>query len=155
MRPAPEQMLQTINCIPGAWERAALLPLRWIHLLHSSLSLPGVYTAKGYKYTNSQVVAIVVQSFSHVTSDSLRPLGLQHARLRCPSLSPGVCSNLCPSSQWCHPTILSSAAPFYTCLQSFPASGYFPMSQLFILGKPKYWYFSFGSFQWIVKVDFL
>ena len=62
------------------------------------------------------------------------PRGLQHARLPCPSLSPGVCSNSCPLSQWCHPTISSSVVPFSSCLQSFPASGSFPMSWLFAWG---------------------
>ena len=71
-------------------------------------------------------------SFSHyVMSDSLRPHELQHTRLPCPSLFPGVCSNSCPLSQWCHPTIPSSAAPFTFCLQSLPASGSFPVSWLF------------------------
>ena len=64
-------------------------------------------------------------------SSSLRPQGLQHSRLPCHSLPPGVFSNWCPSSQWCYPTILSSAASFSFSLQSFPASGSFPMSQLF------------------------
>ena len=69
--------------------------------------------------------------FSHwVMSDSLHPHGLQHARLPCPSPTPGACSNSCPLSQWCHPTISSSVVPF-SCLQSFPASGSFPMSQFF------------------------
>ena len=67
-------------------------------------------------------------------SDSLPPYGLQHARLLCPSLSPRICSNSCPLSWWCYPTITSSAALFSFCLQSFPASGSFPMSQLFTLG---------------------
>ena len=62
---------------------------------------------------------------------TLRPQGLQHTRLPCPSPSPGVCSNSCPLSQWCHPTISSSAIPFSSCFQSFPASGSFPMSQFF------------------------
>ena len=66
-----------------------------------------------------------------VMSDSLRPHGLQHARLSCPSLSPGVCSNSCPVSQWCHPIISSSVAPFSSCPQSFPASGSFPVSWIF------------------------
>ena len=66
-----------------------------------------------------------------VVSDSLWPHGRQHARLPCPSLSPEVCSNSCPLSQWCYLTISSSAAPFSFCLQSFPASGSFPMSWLF------------------------
>ena len=52
-------------------------------------------------------------------------------RLPCPSLSPWVCSNSCPLSQWCHPTISSSVAPFSSCLQSFPSSGFFPMSHLY------------------------
>ena len=70
--------------------------------------------------------------FSHsVISDSLWSHGLQHARLPCPSPSPGVCSNSCPLSRWCHPTISSSAIPFSSCLPSFPASGSFPMSRLF------------------------
>ena len=64
-------------------------------------------------------------------SDSLRPYGLQNARLSGPSLSPGVCSNSCPLSQWCLPTISSSVTPFRSCPQSFPASGCFLMSQLF------------------------
>ena len=66
-------------------------------------------------------------------SNSLRPHGLQHARLPRPSLPPWACSDSCPLSRWCHPTILSSAAPFF-CLQSFPASGSFPVSQFFTSG---------------------
>ena len=73
--------------------------------------------------------------FSHsVVSDSLQPHGLQHIRLPCPSPTPGACSNSCPSSWWCHPTISSSVIPFSSCLQSFPASGSFPMSQLLTSG---------------------
>ena len=66
--------------------------------------------------------------------NSLQSHGLQHARLPCAPPSPGVCSNSCPLSQWCHPTIASSAAPFSFCLQSFPASGPFLVSQLFTSG---------------------
>ena len=66
---------------------------------------------------------------------TLRLHGLPHARLPCPSVSPGVCSNSCPLSQWCCPTILSSVIPF-SCPQSFPASGSFPMGQLFASGSP-------------------
>ena len=72
--------------------------------------------------------------FSHsVMSSSLGHHGLQHARLPCPSPSPRVCSNSCPLSWWCHPTILSSVTPFY-CFQSFPVSGSFLVSWLFALG---------------------
>ena len=69
-----------------------------------------------------------------VVSNSLRPHKLQHTRLPCPSLSPRVFSNSCPLSQWCHPTISSSIAPFSFFPQSFPASESFPMSQLFASG---------------------
>ena len=70
-----------------------------------------------------------VNQFSlSVMSDSLRPHGLQHARPPCPSPTPGVHSNPCPSSGWCHPTISSSIVPFSSCLQSFPASWSFQMS---------------------------
>ena len=70
-----------------------------------------------------------------VMSDSLRPHGLQHARLPCPLLSPGVCSNSCPLSQRCHPTNLSSVIPFFSWLQSFSASGPFPLSRLLTSGS--------------------
>ena len=73
-----------------------------------------------------------VQFSRSVVSDSLWPHGLQHARLPCPS-TPRACSNSCPSSQWCHPTISSSVVSF-SCLQSFPASGSFPVSRLFASG---------------------
>ena len=70
--------------------------------------------------------------FSHsVMSNSLRPHELQHARPPCPSPTPGVYLNSCPLSRWCHPAISSSVIPFSSCPQSLPASGSFPMSQLF------------------------
>ena len=67
-------------------------------------------------------------------SNSLWPHGLQHARLPCPSPTPGACSNSCPSSQWCHRTISSSLVPFSSHPQSFPASGSFSVSQIFTSG---------------------
>ena len=69
-----------------------------------------------------------------VVSNSLQPHWLQHTRLPCPSPTPRACSNSCPSSQWCHPTISTSVIPFSSSLQSFPASGSFPMSQFFTSG---------------------
>ena len=71
---------------------------------------------------------------SSVMSDCLWPQGLQRARLPCPSPSPGACWDSCPFSPWCDPTISSSVIPFSSCLQSFPESGSFLMSQLFTLG---------------------
>ena len=100
---------------------------------------------------------------SYVMSDSWRPHGLQRTRSPCPSLNPGVYSNSCPLSRYCHPTITSSVTPFSSHLQSFPASGSFQMSQFFALGdqsigvsasvsvfpmKNKVW-FSFGWTGWI------
>ena len=76
----------------------------------------------------------LVQFSCSVMSVSLRPHGLQHARLPCPSLAPGACSNSCPLNRWCHCTISSSVVLFSSRLQSFPASGSFPMSQFFTSG---------------------
>ena len=75
-----------------------------------------------------------VQFSCSVMSNSLQPHELQHARPPCPSPTPGVHPNLCPLYQWCHPTISSSVILFSSCPQSFPASGSFPISQLFASG---------------------
>ena len=75
-----------------------------------------------------------VQFSCSVMSDFLRHHRLQHTRPPCPSPTPGVYSSSCPLSQWCHPTISSSVVPFSSCPQSFPASGSFPMNQLFPSG---------------------
>ena len=96
-----------------------------------------------WKLKNSVKLAILplhspyadsVQFSRSVVSDSLWPHGLQYTRPPCPSPTPTVYSNSCPLSQWCHPTISSSVVPFSSCPQSLPASGYFPMSQLFAWG---------------------
>ena len=82
-------------------------------------------------------LSAVIQSyqFGHsVVSDSLWPHGLQHSRLPCPSPTRGAYSNSCPLSQWCHPATSFSAVPFSSCLQSFPASESFPVSQFFTSG---------------------
>ena len=84
--------------------------------------------------TREALVSGSVQFSLSVMSDSLWPHGLQHTRPPCPSPTPGVYSNSCPLSQWCHPTISSFVVPFSSCLQSFPASGSFQMSQLFTPG---------------------
>ena len=75
-----------------------------------------------------------VQFSCSVTSSSLQHRGLRHARPPCPSPTPGVYSNSCPLSQWCHPTISSPVVPFFSCPQSFPASVSFQISQLFTWG---------------------
>ena len=73
---------------------------------------------------------------SLIMSDSLWSHELQHSRPPCPSPAPAACSDSCPLSWWCHPTILSSVVPSFSHLQSFPASGSFPMSQFFTSGGP-------------------
>ena len=112
----------------------------------------------------------VILLFSRsVVSNSLQPCGLEHARVPCPSPSPRVCSNSCPLSWWCHPTISSSVVPFSSYLQSFPASGSFPMLLCMIQIFSVMWHVSWcsshpvatvfelqhQSFQWIFRVDFL
>ena len=83
---------------------------------------------------SSLIRYFVVQFSRSVVSDSLQPHGLQYTRLPCPSPTPGACSDSCPSSRWCHPTISSSVVPLTSHLQSFPASGSFPVSKFFTSG---------------------
>ena len=86
-------------------------------------------------YRMITTISLLVVLFCHsVVSHCLQPHELQHARLPCPSPSPGACSNSCPFSGWCLPTVSSSGIPFFSYLWSFPASGCFQMSQLFTLG---------------------
>ena len=97
-----------------------------------------------------------VQLKYSVVSNSLWPHGLQKARLPCHSPTPRPCSNSCPLSQWCHPTISSSLIPLFSCLQSFTASGSFPMSQFFASGGQRTGsYLQHQTFQCIFRTDFL
>ena len=105
----PSQELNRVSCIAGGFFTNWATREAWIKISISS-----------------------VQSLSHVWL--LKPHWLRHSRLPCPSPTPRACSNSCSSSWWCHPTISSSVVPFSSCLQSFPASGYFPRSQLFTSG---------------------
>ena len=77
-------------------------------------------------------------------SDSLWPHGWQHTRFPCPSSTPRVCSNSCPSSWWCHPAISSSVVPFSSYPQSYPASGSFPNESVLRIRWPEYWSFRFS-----------
>ena len=86
---------------------------------------------------NASAISMIISSVQFscsVVSNFLQPHGLQHSRLPCPSPIPGACSFSCPLSPWCHPTISSFVIPFSSCLQSFPASESFPMSQFFASG---------------------
>ena len=89
-----------------------------------------------------------------VMSNSLWPHGLQHARLTCSSLSAGVCSNSCPLSWWCYPTI-SSTVTLCSCPQSFPASGSFPVSHLFASDGQSIGALASASVLPIIQVDFI
>ena len=92
-----------------------------------------IFLRLGSRYLNVYYCSLV--QFSHsVVSDSLWPHGLQHARLPCSLPTRGACSNSCPLSRWCYPTISSSINPF-SCLQCFPASGSFPIRQFFTSGS--------------------
>ena len=87
---------------------------------------------------------------------TLRPHGLQHTWLLCPSLPPGLCSDSRPLSRWCHPTISSSFVPFSSCLQPFPALESFPVSWIFTSGGQRIGASASASvFQWLFGVDFL
>ena len=104
------------------------------HAYHNALSHDSQARIELWSSTKS-IHSLSHLLFSHsIVSNSLWPHGLQHARLPCPAPIPGACSNACPSSQWCHPTISPSVIPF-SCLQSFPESGSFPMSQFFASGS--------------------
>ena len=93
--------------------------------------------------------------FSHqVVSDSLQPHGLQHARLSCPSPSPGVFPSSYPLNLWCHPTISTSVTLFFFCLQSFPASGSFSMTQVFFASGGQILELQHQSFQRVFMIDF-
>ena len=94
-----------------------------------SRATSGIFAAEGQLWPTA---VVVVYSLNHIWLFETQ--GLQHARLPCASLLPRVCLNSCPLSRWCHPTISSSAVPFSSCLQSFPALGSFPMSRLFTSG---------------------
>ena len=99
----------------------------WFELLAVQGTLKNLLQQNSVQFSSAQFSLSVV-------SDSLQPHGLQHARPPCPSSTLRVYSNSCPLIQWCHPTILYSAIPFSSCPQPFPASGSFPMSQLFASG---------------------
>ena len=110
------------------------------------------WKAKAYAWL-VLVNRVSVQFSSSVMSNYLWSHGLQHARLPCPSPTPGACSNSCPSSQWCHPTISSSFISF-SHLQSFPVLGSFQMNQFFASSVLEF-QLQHQSFQWIFRTDFL
>ena len=114
----------------------------WLRIAKHS-GLPGTECLR--HRTCSAKVRMLLLLFSHsVMSDSLRPHGLQHARLPCPSPTPRACSNSCPSSRWCHPTISSSVIPFFSLPSNFPSIRVFSNDSALHVRWPKYWSFSFS-----------
>ena len=154
---SPHPSSTAASCYSGCLNLCDCLTFRLCSLtcfLFLILPLPGKASSVEAWVWGSCSGDILVDSsvwFSHsVMSDSLRPQGLQHTRLPRPSATPEACSNSCPSSGWCHPTISSSVIPF-SCLQSCPASGSFPISQAKVLE----FQLQHQSFQWIFWTDFL
>ena len=130
-----QDCLETFSLLLGlrSWRGARICP----PALGGQVSWVGVVLVAVYVMATTEqgLVKVDISSvqFSHsAVSDSLRSHESQHARPPCPSPTPGVYPNSCPSRQWCHPTISSSVVLFSSCPQSLPASGSFPMSQLFV-----------------------
>ena len=118
----PRDILLTMS-LDRRWEKWGY---KYCWALNSKESSVGVWK-------KSELCYVSVQFSCSAMSSSLWPHGLQHARHPCPSPIPRACSNSCQLSRWCHPIISTSVIPF-SCLQSFPASGSFPMSQFFPSG---------------------
>ena len=164
-------------CMLSRFSRVQLFVTLWTVALQAPLSVglsrqeywsgwpcppPGDLPDPGIEPTSLMSVSCIGRrvlkhsvQFSHsVASDCLWPHGLQHARPPCPSSTPRIYSNSCPLSQWCHPTISSSVVPFSSCLQSFPASGSFPISQFFTSGGQSIRVSALTSvFQWTFRTD--
>ena len=128
------------NIIPRVWKKFKLEFIKKLRcqigkerILNDKIG-PHRHLVTIYGVTGKSFQFSSVEFSRSVRSDSLRPQGLQHARLSCLSPFPGACSNSCPWRQWCHPTSSSSVVPFSSCLQPFSASGSFLMSWLFSSG---------------------
>ena len=146
---------------PKLTETLNLIFLHGIHLGSPRWLWNSRYYIPSRKRTKKSVSSVVQSCLT-----LLRPHGLQHTRVPCPSPTPGAYSNSCPSSWWYHPNISSSVVPFFSCLQSFPASGSFPMSQFFASGgqsiefqlQHQHWKHSPSSeYSWLVffRIDWL
>ena len=136
----PAFSLSSLSLIKKLFSSSSLSAIRVVSsaFLRLLIFLPAILSpAYDWKIQPSilhYVLCISVQFSRSVVSDSWRPHGPQHARLPCPSPTPGVYPNSCPLTQWCHPTISSSVVPFTSCHQSFAAWGSFQMSQFFTWG---------------------
>ena len=126
--------------VPHTWFKLLsielVMPSNHIIFCHPLFLLPSIFPS--IRIFSSESVLCIrwpkYWSFNFIISPSNEYSGLHAARLHCSSPTPGACSNSCPSSWWCHPTISTSVFPFSSCFQSFPASGSFPMRQFFASG---------------------
>ena len=126
----PSDFYKTFLFISPCFSLEGISPIFTVEGTEAQTSLMPVQESKWFSS---------VQFSCSVVSDSLQPHELQHARPPCPSQTPGVYSNSCPSSRWCNPAISSSVVPSSSCPQSLHASGSFPMSQLFAWGVQSTW----------------
>ena len=107
------------------WKNSSDKPRNYIKKQRQYFANKGLYN-QSYWFSDTNVHIWEFRSVQLLSRVRLlQPYGLQHARLSCPSPTPGACSNSCPLSRWCHLTISSSVIPFSSCLQSFPAPGFF------------------------------
>ena len=163
--------VQSLSCVQlfatpwiAAWQTSFSFPISWSLLIFMSIELvmpsnhfilyhlllllppiiPSIRVFSDESTLHIRWPFSSVQFSRSVMSDCLWPHELQHTRPPCPSPTPTVYSNSCPSSRWCHPAISSSLSPFSSCPQSLPASGSFPLSQLFAWGGQSNWSFSFS-----------
>ena len=148
---SPAAFCFKLSLLPGTMSPLLCCPgITWENTLTRCL-LPGCWVRPDRKNN-----CCAYWQFSSVAQSclTLQSRGLQHTRLPCPSSAPRACSNSCPSSWWCHPTISSSVIPF-SCLQPFPASGSFPVSSSHQVAKVLEFQLQHQSFQWIFRTDFL
>ena len=138
------------TCLSRCWS-LFLEPLGHCLPFPCAVWLTGLSSCRTWSSHSPPVIPLGVHSIQccllfrlSVMSDFLKPPGLQHTRLPYPSLSLRVCSNLCPLSQWCHPTISFSITPLSSCPQCFPASGLFSSESVLRIRWPKYWSFRFS-----------
>ena len=137
-----------------SFEKLFVLEYSWLYSNNIyTLCYNNVVIVSGGQQRDSAIDMLILFSRKFM-SDSLWPRGLQHGRLICPSLSLRVCSNSRPLSWWCHPTILSSVAPFSSC-PVFPSIRVFSSELAPCIRWPKYWRFSVSPSNWICRVDFL
>ena len=132
--PSLSHPLGSSQCTSPEHPVSCIEPGLVIYFTYDKINVSVLFSQIILGFSLSSFILSSVQFSCSVMSNSLWPRGLQHARLPCPSPTPRACSNSCPSSRWCHPTVSSFVIPFSSCHHSFPASGSFLTSQFFAPG---------------------